>query len=598
MKKTFTLTLLLITSTCLVFDAHNRWKGDNWKATINADGYGYYAYLPAVFVLHSLDYEKIIKEERLLRPEVSYEDAKTCFPEDNGKRTDKFFAGESVLLLPFFTISYLVARIFEFDANGYSLPFQIGVSFGALFYLLIGLVFLRKLLKEYKFSESVISLTALILVTGTNLLYYSTIEPSMSHVYCFSLTAIFLYYMKVCCNNFSSLIAVKASAVFCLLIIVRPTNINNLAFVPFIAGDFASLKAFFRNIFNPRILLVIITVSLSVLLIQFVIWKIETGQFIYWSYRGERFYLTSPKFLSFLFSFRNGWFIYTPIIFLTLVGGLFILLKKNMYQFITFLFFLFFTVYLLSSWYAWYYTGFGMRAIVDYYAAFAILLALCLACFYKNLLLGIVTSVILAVLIFINITQTRQFINHILVNDYMNSEKYWKIFLRTDSRYVGILEKHAPTDINFLSNYSFENNFENNTWGNNNSLTDAVAHNDRHAAYIGDGINFSPVLSIKVGELSSRQNLYVYLEAAVFMPDSLNDASLIMKLQTKEGTVYSTINRSLKKYIPYFSDWEQIGDTIRIPSIKNSEDSLKIYFSATRGATYIDDEKVNFGIKK
>ncbi|MGP8215997.1 MAG: hypothetical protein ACLQQ4_10570 [Bacteroidia bacterium] len=598
MKKAFTLTLLLITCICLVFDAHNRWKGTNWNATVNADGYGYYAYLPCIFVLHSFDYKKIIAEERQLRPDVSYEDAQTCFPVFNGTLTDKFFAGESVLLLPFFLIAYFLASILGYDTNGYSLPFQIGVSIGALFYLLLGLIFLRKLLKEYQFSESIILVTVLLMVSGTNLLYYATIEPSMSHIYCFSLVAVFLYYIKRCCTDFSvQAIAITAS-VFSLLIIIRPTNINALALVPFIAGDFTSLKTFLENVLKPKTFLVLIAASIPVLMIQGIIWKIETGHFIYWSYQGEKFYFDSPEFVKFLFSFRNGWFVYTPLMLLTIIGGLLILLQKSFYQFITFLLFIVFAVYLLSSWYAWYYGGFGKRAMIDYYAGIAILLALCLNCLNKNNLLRVLTAVISGVLIFVNITQTRQYINSILMNEYMNKERYLKIFMKTDSKYVGIFEHKPPAGFKFFDSPVYENGFEDNAWGNNNSITDEYAHNSRHSAFIGEKINFSPVLSVKVSALPQQPNLFAYVQASVYMADSSSDARLVLSLQIKDGKVYSSYTAQLKDSIPYFSDWEQLNRIIAMPPFRNNDDSIKIYFEATKGKTYIDEEKITFCVKK
>lgn len=598
MKKGFTITLLVITCVCFFYDKHYRWWHDNWKSTINADGYGYYAYLPCVFVLHSFDYEKIISAERKLRP-ISYDEAQNPFPDNNGKHIDKFFAGESVLLFPFFLLALVLARLFGFDTDGYSLPFQIAVDIGAFFYLLIGLIFIRKLLKEYGFSELIICATALVLVLGTNLLYYATLEPSMSHIYCFSLTAIFLYYIKTCFTSFSIASIAKASAAFCLLLIVRPTNINDLVIIPFLAGDFASLKKFFGTIFKPKVLLAILAVSLPILFIQGIIWKIETGHFFYWSYRGEGFYFLAPEIRAFLFSFRNGWFIYTPLMLLFLTGGLILLYRKSVYQFITFLLFFLFSVYLLSSWYAWYYGGFGKRAMVDYYAAYAILIALCLTFINKTSTLRIISSVIIGFLIYVNVTQIRQYFNFILPNEYMNSARYWHVFLRTDSKYVCIYEHHPPADLNMI-NYSFSNGFEYKEWGNNNSncITDENAHTDRHSARIGDKAHSSPVLALKTGDFPAQQNLFMYVETAIYMTDSANDANLVMALQTKDGNVYSTTKIPLKEIVPYYSDWEDIDKTLPVPPFKNSDDSLKIYFSATRGKTFIDDERISFGVKK
>ncbi len=43
------------------------------------------------------------------------------------------------------------------------------------------------------FSEFVTALSILTVTIGTNLYYYATIEGTMSHVYSFSLIAIFIY---------------------------------------------------------------------------------------------------------------------------------------------------------------------------------------------------------------------------------------------------------------------------------------------------------------------------------------------------------------------------------------------------------------------
>ena len=61
-----------------------------------------------------------------------------------------------------------------------------------LFYLIFGLFFLRKTLLLF-FSEFIASIVLVVLVVGTNLLYYSSSEPCMSHAYSFSLISIFIF---------------------------------------------------------------------------------------------------------------------------------------------------------------------------------------------------------------------------------------------------------------------------------------------------------------------------------------------------------------------------------------------------------------------
>lgn len=93
-------------------------------------------------------------------------------------------------------------------------------------------------------------------------------------------------------------------------------------------------------------------------------------------------------------------------------------------------------------------------------------------------------------------------------------------------------------------------------------------------------------------------NLYVYVKAAVYLSDSVSDSKLVMTLQSSNGTIYSNTIIPVKDNIPYFGDWEQFDKTLPVPAFKDKNDSLKIYFTATRGKTFIDEEKVMFGVKK
>ena len=598
MRRSFRWALFFIVAVCLVYDAHDRWKGDWWKATINADGYGYYAYLPCIFVLHHFDYAKIISEERKLRPEVGYRDAANCFPNtDNGKPVDKYFVGVAVLLSPFFLLAYLLSYLLGYSLDGYSFLFQISASIAAIFYLVVGLVYIKKLLQEYSIPEHVISLTAVLIVLGTNLLYYATIEPSLSHIYSFGITAFFLYYIKrsLSVTNIKNVSLMTAS--LCMLIIIRPTGILTVALIPFLAGDFAALKQFFARIFKFKIILLAIVVAFSVLGIQMIVWFKETGHFIYWSYRGERFYFNNPRFFDILFNYRCGWFIYTPLMFLILLTGLIFELKQSLFRFFAFFFFFCALTYLLSSWYSWYFGGFGMRAYVDYYGAFAVFPALVLNK-YRTRVVKVSLFILSLALVFLNLTQTRQYTNGIIDKGYMDKERYWKVFLKTDSKYVGIFNPHPPQNLSFYEGYDFENDFECNTWGNDNSITEAYARNARHSAYIGGGVNYSPTFKINASQLPQKNNLYVYITLWVYKKDTNNDAALVVSSGTKGDSIISYNSVPLKNCVYYTNRWQRVEHSLALPSLKNNDDVVKVYAYSKIGATYIDDFKISFASPK
>src|ERR1700744_1191296 len=142
MKKYSAAVIFFILAISLTYTVKSRWKDDSWKMTIGADGYGYYAYLPCVFIYHSLDFKKAIEQEKTVS-----ESAGGPFQMYENRLTDKCFIGVAVLLAPFFLLAYILSLMFSTGVGGYEFLFQASVSIGALFYLGVGLVFIRKLLK-------------------------------------------------------------------------------------------------------------------------------------------------------------------------------------------------------------------------------------------------------------------------------------------------------------------------------------------------------------------------------------------------------------------------------------------------------------------
>jgi hypothetical protein len=157
----------------------------------------------------------------------------------------------------------------------------------------------------------------------------------------------------------------------------------------------------------------------------------QTGNFIVWSYSNEGFNFKEFHFFDILFSYRKGWFVYTPIMFIAVLGGLITLHRQSGFRFFSGLLFFILVTYILSSWWAWWYGGsFGLRAFIDFYPAFALLLAL-----FINSLRAKSLKIFVLFLAFLcvglNLFQTKQYINNILPWDGMTKEKYWKIFLKS-----------------------------------------------------------------------------------------------------------------------------------------------------------------------
>ena len=130
---------------------------NNREANIRADGRGYYEYLPALFIYNDLSfsYRDTLKV-----------DEKFIFPMDNifvdyqGKKIDKYFLGLSVLWSPFFILVHTYGKIsLNYAANRFSLPYQKAILIASLFYLWLGLYYLKRILLLLKIdNKTIISL--------------------------------------------------------------------------------------------------------------------------------------------------------------------------------------------------------------------------------------------------------------------------------------------------------------------------------------------------------------------------------------------------------------------------------------------------------
>ena len=119
-----------------------------WHKFIAGDGFGYYSYLPATYIYNDTDYSfkwfnKIYKANYVYESFPNPED--NFLVAYNNKRINKYYQGLSYIWLPFFGVAHLVAKFFNYPADGFSQPYQLFIGFASIFYLIIGLVYLRKI---------------------------------------------------------------------------------------------------------------------------------------------------------------------------------------------------------------------------------------------------------------------------------------------------------------------------------------------------------------------------------------------------------------------------------------------------------------------
>ncbi|MBL7882899.1 MAG: hypothetical protein JNL69_02440 [Bacteroidia bacterium] len=419
------ISILIIAITCLLIDFDLKlWEKQD--RVIEHDVHWYYSYLPSQFI-----YDDIKQEKSDYRFGDNYYLFWPLFTED-GKKVNKTTMGLSIMYAPFFFVAHAYTTYTEhYPANGFSEPYKLFLLFSAIFYLIIGLDFIRKILQHYQFSDKVIAITLFLIGMGTNLLCYSSQSATMSHAFNFCLFAVFFYYTIQWYAKSSVKHTIILGLTLGLISLIRPSNaLIVLFFALYGIGSLADFKE--RIVFAKEKWLMILLMAIMSLLVwvpQFMYWKIATGHYLFYSYTDERFYFNDPHILEGLFSFRKGWLVYTPIMTFALLG-LFLnneAVKKHRIAIISFMAI---NIYIIFSWWCWWYGGtYGQRSMIESY----VLLALPFASFIqmvldKKIIVKILFFSSCLFFVWLNIFQTYQFERHSLHYEGMTKELYFKQF--------------------------------------------------------------------------------------------------------------------------------------------------------------------------
>ncbi len=326
---------------------------DKSRQYISSDAEGYYMYLPALTRYGFSDLP--------VRTTSQYTKI-----ESTGRYYDKYTAGVAVMEAPFYGLTCIyTAFSSQYDADGYSQPFQHAIFLAALFYAVTGLFILYTILrKEYSILISLSSLVCIYL--GTNLFYYSYREPGMAHVYAFFLWAILLWQTPKIHTSPTWKNFIILSLIIGLLVFIRPSNAVAAIFI--LSYNVNGVKERIQFILAHLGKFAILILPFAILtLVQLLLWRHMLGETVFFSYNAEPgfIYLTSPKILNVLFHVHNGLFIYAPILLFS-IAGLIFGIEKGKSNFISIGVILFLSTYIFASWWAWWFGGaYGHRCYVD-----------------------------------------------------------------------------------------------------------------------------------------------------------------------------------------------------------------------------------------
>ena len=468
MKNKISLSTLLLSFTFLVivsFFYYPKWQQKATEATISWDVSGYYLYLPATFIYHDVKELKFFPDIRKkYNPSAGFDQA---FMNRNGAYVMKYSLGQSIMYAPFFFVAHAIALSSDYEADGFSMPYQFMISFGSLLVAFLGLFFFRRILLEY-FSDKVSAIVIIAIVFGTNYLDYSAINGALTHNYLFTIYCLLIWQTISFYKRATLQKALFIGFLVGLAALTRPVEIIS-GLIPVLWGIknplLVSVKerlVFFKNNF-PKLLGAVIVCGM-VGSLQLIYWKYSGGEWIIYSYQDQGFSWLEPHLREGFFSYKSGWLVYTPIMAFALIGFIPMGFKKMPMFYASLIFSLLF-IYITFAWDIWWYGGsLGQRAMVQAYVVLAFPFAALISSLENKKVLKYLIGFIAGVFIYFNLWLTYQAHNNgMLHSGQMNKKYFWKVagkwqmpehalkLLDTDEEFMGTREK-----IQLL----FETNFE------------------------------------------------------------------------------------------------------------------------------------------
>ncbi|MEI7663630.1 MAG: hypothetical protein WCK34_15590 [Bacteroidota bacterium] len=353
------------------------------------------------------------------------------------------------------------------------------------------------------------------------------------------------------------------------------------------------------------ILFLTVLVTSCFILRQFSWFSDPGGRFYYGDVAGANFPIVPANIHRVLFSFRNGWVIYSPLV-VAAFAGYYFLAEKNKTIFIpAFLFLLVSMVWAASSPDWWFAGAFGYPRLVETYA----ILCIPLGYFTRWALdhgrpVRVIVLLVAAILISLNLFQTWQFTRKIIFPQRMNLAYYRASFGKTtvsqgrqrlmEPPGPGISDS-MPVEIRMqccrVANFDFEQRMA----GYEPFQLTRAARSGNFGLALNNRLRYSPALERPVKQLTSRDSCWISATCFFFF-DCRNADNRVFLVITciHRGIPYKYRTTDLTAGRFHAGIWNRAEMTYLLPFTTEPDDLLEVYMmNYGEQECLIDDFEIN-----
>ena len=298
---------------------------------VHGDGVGYFAYVRAPLIEHSLHFEEDWRHANLNFSQSRTRPNGELAPEEytvTGYVSNQFSVGPAILWLPFLLIAHLLVLFLNLlgmsiAASGFSFPYLVAMALGTAVYGFLGLLLSFLLARRY-LDERWAFLATVGIWWGSSLPVYMYFNPAWSHAHSVFAVALFLWYWdRTRAIRSTTQWAVLGLISGLMLDIYFPNGVFLLLpLIESLHGYWTGLKLQPRAAGTLFLQNLVFVAAICVAFLPTLITRriIFGGYLRFGSYSSLSWDWSAPYWFSVLFSANHGLLSWTPLLALALIG--------------------------------------------------------------------------------------------------------------------------------------------------------------------------------------------------------------------------------------------------------------------------------------